>query len=428
MAVRQRVPWSFEERILNIASAQSDAVNAVLSKVASGIEFAKIQNVEITNAMIQDLAVTNAKIADATIQSAKIASLAADKITAGNLSVTVTLTSTGTFQTATTGDRIVIEAANPEDLHIKSGTVTRATLGYDVGVPGVVLRSVAVPLYIQAQNSANLYMQSIGGNVVVSSDGSITLDASSYIYLDAFENARFNFGSVSEPSITFAGDIDTGIYHPNADGIGLVSGGTEVLRIKSNGPSVGVVDGTVSIPAINFLSDQDTGIYSPTLAQIALSCAGTQEFLIGSSGVIIPNVDSSTSGNSANVYVATGGQLYRSTSSERYKQNIMPWLGNDSVLKLTPVTFDGMIGTPSVDEEGKPIFEQGKRKQINLRPSGETLLGLTAEDVAANFPWAAIYDEEGRPDAINWNAIIAGLIAEVKRLGGRLEALDASKP
>ena len=55
--------------------------------------------------------------------------------------------------------------------------------------------------------------------------------------------ANFPAGTVGSPSITFDGDTNTGIYRPSADEIGLVTGGSEAIRIDSNS-RVGI--GTVS--------------------------------------------------------------------------------------------------------------------------------------------------------------------------------------
>ena len=48
-------------------------------------------------------------------------------------------------------------------------------------------------------------------------------------------NARFIDGSVSQPSMSFLGDINTGIYRPTADHIGIVTGGTQRVTINSSG-------------------------------------------------------------------------------------------------------------------------------------------------------------------------------------------------
>ena len=45
----------------------------------------------------------------------------------------------------------------------------------------------------------------------------------------------FGAGSAAAPSITFSGDLNTGIYNPAADTLAFVEGGVEALRIDSSG-------------------------------------------------------------------------------------------------------------------------------------------------------------------------------------------------
>lgn len=46
--------------------------------------------------------------------------------------------------------------------------------------------------------------------------------------------AQFALGSAANPSITFLGDTNTGIYSPGADTLAFTEGGTEAMRIDSS--------------------------------------------------------------------------------------------------------------------------------------------------------------------------------------------------
>lgn len=94
--------------------------------------------------------------------------------------------------------------------------------------------------------------------------------------------------------------------------------------------------------------------------------------------------------------------MRRSTSSARYKDDIKrpadDW--SSPLLSVIP----------------KDFFSKGDQRRF---------LGLIAEEVAAVLPDAVQYDEEGRPDAIEWNTITACLLNEVRKLRAELDELKA---
>lgn len=110
----------------------------------------------------------------------------------------------------------------------------------------------------------------------------------------------------------------------------------------------------------------------------------------------------STTANAANLYVDSGGNLARSTSSRRYKTNILNYTkGVSEVNKLRPVTFKSTDG----DEK--------------------TYAGLIAEEVhEAGMPEFVVYNDSGEPDAIAYANIVALLIASIKELSTRVAELE----
>jgi hypothetical protein len=106
-------------------------------------------------------------------------------------------------------------------------------------------------------------------------------------------NGRINLlaGSAANPTLNAglnASDTNTGIYFPAADAIGFVEGGVEAMRIDSNG-TVNFLAGTVSLPAINAglsASDTNTGIYFPSADTIGFVEGGTEAMRIDSNGRI----------------------------------------------------------------------------------------------------------------------------------------------
>jgi hypothetical protein len=74
----------------------------------------------------------------------------------------------------------------------------------------------------------------------------ITLpNATGTVVLDTgAQTVQFGLGAVATPSITFTGDLNTGIYSPGADTLAFVEGGTEAMRIDSSG---GLLVGTSTV-------------------------------------------------------------------------------------------------------------------------------------------------------------------------------------
>ena len=95
-------------------------------------------------------------------------------------------------------------------------------------------------------------------------------------------------GAVGTPSLTFTGDLNTGIYSPGADQVAITTGGTQRLNadtaaVTSTLPVVHPL-GAVGTPSITFSGDLNTGIYSPAADTLAVSTAGTEQWRLSSSG------------------------------------------------------------------------------------------------------------------------------------------------
>lgn len=114
-------------------------------------------------------------------------------------------------------------------------------------------------------------------------------------------------------------------------------------------------------------------------------------------GLTISNIP--TTGSSANTYIdPTTGLVSRSTSSRRYKKNIIniDYI-DDEVMLLNPVRYKSK--TPG--EEG-------------------TFIGLIAEDlIEANSPLLrhlVTFDSQGQPDAVNYDRLAVILISSIQRM------------
>lgn len=90
-------------------------------------------------------------------------------------------------------------------------------------------------------------------------------------------------GSASAPSLTIAGDTNTGLYFPAADTVGFTTGGTERFRITSTGEIRAVGQGTASAPIFSRTGDTNTGLYFPAADTLALAVGGSDAVYIDSS-------------------------------------------------------------------------------------------------------------------------------------------------
>jgi hypothetical protein len=108
-------------------------------------------------------------------------------------------------------------------------------------------------------------------------------------------------GTAGAPSLYFTGDTNTGIYSPGADQVAITTGGTQRLAadtaaVTSTLPVVHPL-GAVGTPSITFTGDLNTGIYSPGADQVAISTAGSGRLFIDASGKILVGTSSWTADN-----------------------------------------------------------------------------------------------------------------------------------
>ncbi len=122
--------------------------------------------------------------------------------------------------------------------------------------------------------------------------------------------------------------------------------------------------------------------------------------------------DISTTGNAANTHMDTGGRLFKSTSSRRYKYDIEDAnLDPTAALRLRP-TIHRRYDDPDFDESDPSAARR--------------YLSLIAEEVAEVSDWMVLRDEDGRPDGLDVPAILMHIIAAVQDIAARLDAREAS--
>ena len=167
----------------------------------------------------------------------------------------------------------------------------------------------------------------------------------------AFEN-----GTAAAPSIYFKDSgTDTGIYSPGADQVGISTGGTVRLTTTTTGITsalpVDVPLGAVGTPSITFTGDLNTGIYSPGADQVAISTSGTEKLIVKSDG----KVGIGTSSPGAQLQVNTGsaatiGQIIQLASSQTADVLKVVRSDTNNSLQFTPsgqLSFGDISSAPS---------------------------------------------------------------------------------
>jgi len=194
---------------------------------------------------------------------------------------------------------------------------------------------------------------------------------------------------------------------------------TERMRINSSGNLlVGTTSGYVS----SRLYVQSSGTTSSTYNSAFANSSGTVLLAVRDDGYFFTGVAANspyniTTGSAANCFINSDGGLYRSTSSLKYKRDVVSYTrGLADVLKL------------------RPVFYKGKGEK-----DGDTqFAGLIAEDVAeAGLDEFVVKAADGTPDALAYSNMVAlafkaiqelnaNLVAELQSVRARLAALETN--
>ena len=241
--------------------------------------------------------------------------------------------------------------------------------------------------------------------IVASTSGNLTVTGTVSGSTASFANGIFNTfsggtctitsgvlasGTASNPAISFNGDVNTGIYSPNADEIGFTTNGQARFIIDANGQLEASSVGSASSPTYTFANDVDTGLYSPGTNQLALSAGGVERARIDSSGRLLIGTSTSRSSSlnaDGNLFQIVGSQTLSRTSDDANAQYIefvkgraasAAVVGNDV---LGRILFEGSDGT-------SPIIAAEIRALVDGTPGANDMPGrlvfLTTADGASS--------------------------------------------
>jgi hypothetical protein len=244
-------------------------------------------------------------------------------------------------------------------------------------------------------------------------------------------------GTVSGGLIT-GGTVDGATIRTDTSGrrvvIGAVGATSEVQFVNPSNQSAGIAIGgdntnlfvSTTIPSGGFISIPP---FDAQTSFITSFSGGNRAFRVSSGGDVFSfGIDNATTGNAANVRCGASAQLLRSTSTVRLKDDLAPL--TDDLEGVDPEKLADFEA--SVDPYDVLTLTPTEFRSLSPADGEARMLGFIAEDVAAKLPWAANWDEDGLPSAVEDRPIIAALLYVVKQqqttiedLRARIEALEA---
>jgi len=95
-------------------------------------------------------------------------------------------------------------------------------------------------------------------------------------------------GTAAAPGLAFTSDLNTGLFRVGADQVAISTGGTSRLAVSTTAVSstlpVDVPLGAVGTPSLTFTGDLNTGLFSSGADAIDIATAGTRRFGVSSAG------------------------------------------------------------------------------------------------------------------------------------------------
>jgi hypothetical protein len=170
-------------------------------------------------------------------------------------------------------------------------------------------------------------------------------------------------GLIGNLPLRFNGNKTTGMYLPSSGNIGLVTSGTEAMRIGTSivdfSRVLQIPNGSLAEPSIHFGSDTDTGLYRPQSDEIAFVTSGVvnSTFKGGSD----PQIVMPSGGSSSLPKIAFGNGdtgLYRPTDEASDEQIVISLGGVETIRFRSSASgglseiFNGLLISP----DGDPIY------------------------------------------------------------------------
>lgn len=195
-----------------------------------------------------------------------------------------------------------------------------------------------------------------------------------------------NYGKISAYTTT---DLDTISCAGSANNIGF-----SIQNAKSG-----------AVATWNMFSTATGSGFGAGLLAFARGVSTPALYMTSADLIYAPATYNSTTATAANMVINSDGLIQRSTSSRRYKTNIVNAVhGLSDLQKLRAVTYNGI-------NDGDKVFG-----------------GLIAEEVdAAGLTEFVAYDDEGKPDALHYGNMAGLFVKAIQELAAKVSALEAKQ-
>lgn len=304
----------------------------------------------------------------------------------GDVTFAANFTTSGAFATTLT-------VTNTTNATIPAGTVTLVDLASSQALTNKTISGLTVSTTTGTLTITNGKTLSISNTLTFAGTDSSTLNIGTGGTLGtaAFQNTGTSGGNVPllngsgivwSNSATWGGGSGQVLNTINGGNSGTAGG--SALYFQNGGSLTVGIGGKSAI--LGGAYDGSPIVYGA--ANLHIYGNGTESITVGSATVQFPTV--STTASAANAFLdnAASNSLLRSTSSLRYKTNVasLSWWDALPVLLIDPISFNSLA---SADDPHRK-FE-----------------GLAAEQVARFFPQFINYDEQGRPDGVQYDRVAA---------------------
>ena len=372
-----------------------------------------------------------------TLGNNALASISANKITAGTIDasvITVSNINAGNISTGTlAADRIA--AASITGAKIAAGTITAANItagtitSAEIATGTITESNIATGTITATQIAASTITGSLiaAGTITASNIAASTITASQ-IATGTITATQIAAGTITTDKLT-AGTL-TGFTVQTSSGTNAVilQGSSNALSFKVSGSVVGNIVPLSSFGVLTHYgaTPDPTGGTFPQMfvgsANVSMFANASNGIGVGTStGVQITGTTSlnsqtnypgiATGSGSTMVVVSTGSRIAYTTSSERFKQDIVyintpGWL--DKVMAMKPITYKT---SEDFTVEGEP---------------NETQYGFLAEDIydlGGGFEKAVVLDPLGEPFSLSYDRLTVFLTLAIKELKAEIDQL-----